>query len=314
MRKALFILGAAMSVSACFALTGDIGGLHGPAPNTDGDAAPSPPRANEDLAMSFNGMYQHVNQLFEFVVVDDSNNVVQTRGIVHPLKWADGNFKISVPQAIPRRNGPYRVDFWADETGDGKYEYDHALDGTLNSSRNDHSWRISLDDKAPFDGYQRVTHTSGGYDVVFHHFFEFVDLNQFPDPHVPPNPPNDTTVPAVVHIDNLGVPETGGRMVQIRIADPSTFGHVVGLYRSTTSTQDFFIPGCVEPGNYYDVDIYVDANDNNDTNGNGYDDPSKGPGNDLGWRLLHRPADDTGLHVIFNAADTANGNVDVGPP
>jgi hypothetical protein len=125
-------------------------------------------------------------------------------------------------------------------------------------------------------------------------------------------------VSATIHINGLSAPEKGGRMVQIRIADPSTFGHVVGLYRffrlQGSTENDFVIPGCVQQGSFYDVDLYVDANDNNDTNGNGYDDPSKGPGNDLGWRLLHRPALDTGLQVTFDAADTATGNVDVGPP
>jgi hypothetical protein len=310
MRRFLFALGAALSVSACFALTGDVGGLHGPAPSTDVDAAPGPPRANDDLAMSFNTMYEHVNQLFEFVVVDDSNNLVQTRGIVLPLKMTDGRFKISVPQAIPNRSGPYRIDFWADYTLDGKYNYDHANDQSA-STLNDHSWRVSLDDKAPFDPLQVVTHMNGRYGIDFTHHREFIDLNEFPDKTLPKKPPIETGMPAVVHIDNLAE----GKMVQFRIADPSTFGHVVGLFRFRSSTQvDFVIPGCVENGQFYDVDLYVDANGNNDANGNGYDDPSKGPGNDLGWRLLHQPADDTGLHVIFNGADTATGNVDVGPP
>ena len=159
---------------------------------------------------------------------------------------------------------------------------------------------------------QTVTHPGGSYDIDFTHHVEFVDLNEFPDPSAFRRTRRTTRgADAVVHIDNLGA---DGKMVQIRIADPS--GHVVGLFRFRSSTQvDFMIPGCVETGNSYDVDLYVDANDNNDANGNGYDDPSKGPGNDLGWRLLHQPAGDaTGLHVTFDAADTATGNVDVGPP
>ena len=36
----------------------------------DAATLPQPSSCNEDLAMSFNNMYQHENQLFEFVVVD----------------------------------------------------------------------------------------------------------------------------------------------------------------------------------------------------------------------------------------------------
>ena len=317
MRNVFIVLGAAVSVSACFALTDDVSGLHGPAPTvtngdagSDGDSAASPPRANDDLTVDFTGMYQHVNQLFSFVVVD-RNNFVQTRGLVLPLKMTDGRFKISIPQAIPHGDGLYRLDFWADETLNGKYDFDHAWEKD-HFAWLDHSWRISLDDQAPLVPFVTISRAtgSGSYGVEFSHHLDFVDLNEFPDRQLPKNPPNDTGIPAVIHIDNLGA--QAGKLAQIRVADPS--GHVVGLFRFRTATQvDFFIAGCVEPGNYYDVDLYIDANDNNDATGKGYDDPSKGSG-DLGWRLQHQPADDTGLHVTFDAAATATGNVDVGPP
>jgi len=313
MRKALFILGAAMCASACFAITDNIDGIHGPGPPT--------------LTLSFDGMDQHDDQRFEFKVID-RKNFVQTRGIVYPLKMTvdpldvplGEQFKISVPLAVPKGETGYRVDFWADENNSGSYEFDHSWDYRLQ----DHSWRVLLDDAAPRDAFAKLTHEGDSHGIHFTHHLDFVDLNEFPDPFpdphpLPKNPSTDTMVDAVVHVDNLG---TEGKMVQIRVADLS--GHVVGLYRSTSgrgerdaaapSTQKFTIPGCIEPFGPYDVALYVDANGNNDMRGNGYDDPSKGPGNDLGWRLLHQLAKGNGLDVIFDAADTAKGNVDVGPP
>ncbi len=295
MRKTFIVLGAAISVSACFAVTDDLSGLH--------DA--------QSLVMSFDAMYQHANQHFEFKLVDGANRTA-TRGIVLNLKMTDGRFKISLPLTIPSDLTGYRVDFWADETGDGKYEFDHAWEKDGEFARLDHSWRVFLDAAAqPPDPFSKVTHVDQSYLLAFEHNLAFVDLNELPD-RGKQDPPSDTNINAAIHIDGLGAE---GKMAQIRVADP--VGHIVGLYRfRTSSLMDFIIPGCIEPGNVYTVDLYVDANGNNDANGNGYDDPSKGPGNDLGWRLPPTKAGDgtAGLSVTFNAADTAHGNVDVGPP
>jgi hypothetical protein len=286
-----------MCVSACFAVTGDIGNLHGPA-SSSGDDDSGPPGAPEDLTITFEQIYQHVGQPFDLKVID-GDNFVQTHVVIAPLRMTDGRFKISVPRAISRGKRGYRLDFWADENLNGSYDFDKSWEYPLK----DHSWRISLDDGAPL-----VTHSSGAYAVAFVHVIDFVDINEYPEGKK--NPPKDTKTDARVRVVNLGGP-LQGKMVQVRVADPS--GHVVGIFRSSTQT-DFVIKGCIEPNNVYDVDLYVDANGNNDENGNGYDDPSKGAGADLGWRLVHQQALATGLDVTFDAADTATGNVDVGPP
>jgi hypothetical protein len=295
MRTAVVFVVVALSVSACFAVTDDVDGIQ------------SPPT----LAMSFDGMYQHANQHFEFVVVD-SGNFVQTRGVADNLQMKDGRFKISAPLGVPRGATGYRLDFWADQNNNGKYDFDHAWEKD-EIGRLDHSWRIFLDPAAPQDPAAQVTIANDSYLVAFsHHFGDFVDLNEIPDGVLPRKPPKDTQVPAAIHIANLGADR---KMGQIRVADPS--GHVVCLYRFKTMAQPtFLVPGCVEAGNVYDVDLYIDANGNNDANGNGYDDPSKGPGNDLGWRQRQQQAGDaaTGLVVTFDAADVASGNVDVGAP
>jgi len=274
--------------------------------------------------MSFDNMYQHANQHFEFKIIDDMNQT-QTRGIVLNLKMTDGRFKISVPQSIPSTLSGYRVDFWADENGNGVYDFDHALENTLQSTQLDHSWRVFLDDTAPRDEFTKVTHVDQSYLLAFrHHLGDFVDLNEFPD-RGPVKPPLDIVFGgATINIKNIDkVPP--GTMAQIRVATPT--GHIVGLYRfrtfslapvppATFSLASFFIPNCIDGGDVYVVDLYIDANGNNDGNGNGYDDPSAGPGNDLGWRTPLSPAGPgtAGLTVTFDATDTAGGNVNVGAP
>lgn len=292
--KLLFALGAAMCASACFAITDDVSGLHGP------------PR----LVMRFDDMYQHVNQLLDFKIID-RNNFVHTHGKVLPLKMTDGRFIISVPNAVPVGETGYRVDFWADQNRNLVYNFDHAWEKGQSFALLDHSWRVFLDESAPPDPHAKVTLADGSFDINFSHHLDFVDLWQFPDRQPPRSPPNDTGKDALVHIDNLAV--HNGKMAQIRVAELS--GHVVGLFRFRGSPQlDWRIEGCVEPGNFYDVDLYLDANDNNDANGYGYDNPANGPGNDFGWRLRRQQADETGLHVTFDATNASTGNVDVGAP
>jgi hypothetical protein len=300
-RKLLFVLGAAVCASACFAVTDDVSGIHGPPPG---------------LTMRFDGMDQHTGQLFDFKIID-KKNFVQMHGKVLPLRMTHGQFKLFVPRAIPDGATGYRLDFWANEVDfdpdhTGKinvYEFDHDWP----FPNQDHSWRVSLDDNVPSDSDATVTHANGSYDVAFSHYFTFVDLNEFPDYQRPKNPPKDTTADAVVQIANLSA-ALEGKLAEVRVAN--TMGRVVGLFRFTTTSApvEWRIEGCIERGNIYDVDLYIDANGNNDANGGGYDAPSKGPGNDLGWRLARQQAGDTELRVTFDAADTAHGNVDVGEP
>ena len=293
MKKALIVLGAAISVSACFAVTDDLDRLHD----------------SQTLVMTFSDMYQHANQRFEFKIIDNTN-FVKTRGIVLNLKMTDGHFKITVPLTIPSTLSGYRVDFWADENNNGNYDFDPNAP----YSQLDHSRRVFHDGTGPPDEFAKVTHVDNSYLLGFEHHIDFVNLNVVPEGTTPPVI-RDTGLDAKIHIDNID--KIGdGKMAQIRVADPS--GHIVGLYRFRTSSQlaDFKIPGCIEQGNLYDVDLYIDANGNNDANGNGYDAPSAGPGNDLGWRQSHQQADKGtgGLSATFDAADAGSGNVDVGPP
>lgn len=293
MKSVLFAFGVAVCASACFAVTDDPGALH----STPG------------LELSFVDMYGHVNQLLDFKIVD-RNNFVHTHGKILPLQLTDGQFKVFVPKAIPSGETSYRLDFWADENMNLVYDFNHDWEKSQAFSMLDHSWRVFLDDKAPRDSFTSLVHRDDSWVVGWKHHLDFVDLWEFPDRQLPRVAPNDTGIDAVVHIDNLAT--HAGKMGQIRVADPS--GHVVCLFRFKSSAQaDWKIEGCIEPNNIYDVDLYIDANGNNDANGKGYDDPANGRGSDLGWRQ-RKTADPTGLRVTFDAADVATGNVDVGAP
>ena len=106
-RQAYLLVVAAVSASACFAITDDIAGVHGPT-TSDRDSS-----RNEDLDMHFTNFASHRNKYFEYWIVDRLN-VRLSRGIIDVLTSDD--FTISAPQAIPkdRVGAPYRLDFWVD--------------------------------------------------------------------------------------------------------------------------------------------------------------------------------------------------------
>ncbi|MEO6418935.1 MAG: hypothetical protein ABIP39_05985, partial [Polyangiaceae bacterium] len=89
-------------------------------------------------------------------------------------------------------------------------------------------------------------------------------------------------------------------------------GHTAGLYRFTTltlpaagTTLDAKIPGVIDDGVAYNVEVYVDAN------GNGaYDTP---PAGDIGWRIP-KGSDATGLSLDFDPHMFPDQSVDLGPP
>jgi hypothetical protein len=137
------------------------------------------------------------------------------------------------------------------------------------------------------------------------HNTSFTDINDYPSGT--PNKPQDTGLGARVHV--AGLDALQGKLAQLRIADSGSH-HVVATYRVPQvhgSTFDATVPGCVEQGTDYDVDLYVDAN------GNGtYDDPTKA-GGDLGFRAS-ATSDETGLEATVDGSKVTTGNIDVGEP
>jgi hypothetical protein len=259
-------------------------------------AAPTVPPGTKstqflDLQFTVVGMKPHLAHTYEYRVID-ANNLVQSRGVMTPLGSAD--VTVFVPRAIPKSNGPYRIDFYADVNGSG------GFDGIGSVISNDHAWRID-----PLVDYPAgaVTPVDGLVQVTFTHSTSFTDIDQYPSGT--PNKAKDTGLPANVHLTALD--EVAGKMLEVRVAEKETH-HVVGLARVHAigpPTLDLAIPGVVDVGVDYEVDMYIDAN------GNGaYDDPSTN-GGDWGCRV-NGSSTETGLTLSMDA--TADRKVDVGRP
>jgi hypothetical protein len=238
-------------------------------------------------------MKPHATQMVEYRVVD-ANNMVQSRGVLKPL--GPNDLTINLPRAIPKINGPFRLDFYADANDSGGY------DGIGSVIANDHAWRID-----PLADYPvgSVMHVDGLVQVTFVHNTSFTDIDQYPIGTK--NPSKDTGLGARIHI--AAADAYGGKTLEARVAEAAT-GHVVCLHRVPELRAAAFegdVPGCVEMGVDYDVTVYVDAN------GNGtYDDPATGKG-DVGWKT-RATSDASGLDVTFDLSRVATGNVDVGAP
>jgi hypothetical protein len=245
-----------------------------------------------DFRFTLVGMTPHVSQMFEYRIID-SNNFIQSRGIVNPLGSPD--VILNVLAAIPPKlNGTYRLDFYADVNHSGGY------DGLGEVVTNDHAWRIDpLVDYPP----GTVTPVDGLTQVTFTHNTFFTDIDTFPSGT--PNKPTDTGLGATIHVVNADGLQND--LIQVRVV--ATDGsRTVGMYRvpqMTQTTFDLSIPGCIEVGNDYNVLVFVDANADGK-----YEDPSK-PGGDLGWSLP-ATADATGLNVTANLQQTAAAIIDVG--
>ena len=198
--------------------------------------------------------------------------------------------KITAPRAIPRANGPYRLDIFADVNRSG------GFDGLGSVINNDHAWRLD-----PIADFSKLR-ADDVIKVEFVHSTTFTNVDQFPSGNK--NPSSDTGLPARVHIEGLDA--YAGKMLQVRIADARTH-HVVGLFRemrAETAVLDAVVAGCVDVDTSYDIEVYVDAN------GNGiYDDASEG--GDKGWRLS-ATSTDTGLAATMSL--TSGGDVDVDIP
>ncbi len=217
-----------------------------------------------DLELNLVGMKPHLAHTYEYRVID-ANNLVQSRGLILPLGAAD--VAIVVPRAIPRSNGPYRLDFFADVNGSG------GFDGIGSVISNDHAWRID-----PLVDYPAgsVPPVEGKVQVTFTHSTSFTNLDDYPSGT--PNKAKDTGLGAVVKLSSLQ-PATG-KLLEVRVSEKDT-KHVVGLVRVpsvASATLELKLPGIVDVGVDYLVEVYIDVNANG-----AYDDPSKA-GGDWGIR------------------------------
>lgn len=222
--RAGLVLAAGLLSSSCFVVT-DLDRFEKP--------APLPPSNFSNLRVTVRGMTSHVDELFEYRVVDDSN-VIQSRGFITPLGGPAASF--FVEGAVPKQNGPFRFDFYSDHDRSGAY--DPRPDTFL-----DHSWRLSLSDD--------LLDESGTYVVVFDHNTSFTNLNT-------PSPATEFGEPAVIHMKAMGA--FANKRVEVRIGDAST-SRVVGMFRVPVLSEheyDAVVPGMIEAGVTYAVEIYTD--------------------------------------------------------
>lgn len=250
--------------------------------------------ASEFLSLKLDllNMKPHLGQMIEYRVID-GNNYIQSRGVVRALAGPDAILQAT--RAIPRANGPYRLDMYADVNGSG------GFDGIGSVISNDHAWRIDpLVEKADTRKADDVV------EVAFQHSTSFSNIDQYPNGT--PNAASDTGLAAKVHL--AGLDPFIGRLFEVRVAEHQS-RHVVALYRGRVDTNaaDAVVPGCVDIDTEYDVEIYVDANGDNQ-----YNDPTE-PGGDRGWRIAATSAV-KGLDLSVDLASPANGegDVDVGAP
>lgn len=264
--RRLFLAGAtallATATSSCFAVT-----------NLDRFEGAS--GASGDLTFTISGFTSHVNEMFEYRIVDNSN-VLQARGIIVPL--GSTGTRVFVRGAVPKTNGPFNLDFYSDHDLSGGYDRDPV------KSTGDHSWRQPLTPD--------LLDAKGGYVVAYEHNYSFSVLTN-------PAPPREIGTPAKIRLSNMTA--FIGKRVEIRVAVASS-QRVVALYRITKlagATTEVTIPGMMEDRDSYSVEIYTD---------NG----SESPGTPRAFRMA-ATATGAGLDVSFDPA-TAAEVADVASP
>lgn len=228
-----------------------------------------------DLSFTVSGFTSHVNEMFEYRVVDASN-VLQARGIIVPL--GSNGTSLFARAAVPKTGGPFNLDFYSDHDLSGGYDRDP------DAGTGDHSWRQPLTPDL-LDG-------KGGYVVKYEHNYNFSVLTN-------PSPPREVGQPATIRMSNLAA--FLGKRVEARVAIASS-GRVVALYRITTLAAPAVavtIPGMMESGDAYLVEIYTDSG-------------SANPGTPRAFRFP-ATAGVAGLDVTFDPA-TAPEVSDAPPP
>lgn len=222
--RLLFAFVAGLLSSSCFVVT-DLDRFE--------KTAPVAPSNFSNLRVTVRGMTSHVNERFEYRVVDASN-VIQSRGFIVPLGGPAASF--FVQGAVPKQNGPFRFDFYADHDNSGAY--DPRPDTFL-----DHAWRLQLEDA--------MLDEDGTYVVVFDHNTSFTNLNT-------PSPATEFGKPATIHMKAMGA--FAGKRVEVRVGDAST-KRVVAMFRVPAlkeSDFDILVPGMIESGVTYAVEVYTD--------------------------------------------------------
>ncbi len=221
MLRNLAVIAVSVGLSSCFAVT-----------NLDRFHENEAINSNfVDLKFTMRGMTSHVTEYVEYRVVDGTGTL-QSRGIIVPLGGPDAT--LFAPGAIPKANGPFRLDFFADHDMSGGYDNTEA-------EIRDHAWRLMLHPEEADDNNM--------LDVQFDHNTSFNYLND-------PVPPKEYGKPATVKFADMA----GFKRVELRVSDSSA-KRTVALYRVPqvpVGPFDMTVPGMIEAGVPYDIDVYTD--------------------------------------------------------
>jgi hypothetical protein len=198
-------------------------------PDAQPDAANQPdgPQAlaYKNVRVVMDGMGPHVDQLMEFRVVSGDSELM-ARGILDTLDAADYTF--SIPASVPDDGTTYRLDFYADLSGDRQYS---GVDDA------DHAWRLPID----------------GEVLTFSHNAEFQDID---DPAVVDHDPFSIALSGMApHVD---------RYFELRVIDTAN-DNVVGVYvkpKLGQADSTITIPGIVHLDREYQIDFFSDDNGN----------------------------------------------------
>lgn len=202
-----------------------------------------------DFEFSGRSMQSHINETIEWRLVDRSNTV-QAKGVYTAVTRPD--FKITYPKFIPKTNGPYRIDWWADHNNSKKYD---GIEGGINDK--DHAWRRVLEEPLPED----VRFTDGFYVLDFLHDTNFVDI--FTD--LAGNPISGADVLLPFKLSIKGTEPFEGKMCEVHVTDKAS-GRLVALHRSGYVRQDYLaeVTGVLDEETTYEVSAFIDL-DANDT-------------------------------------------------
>lgn len=223
-------------------------------PDGGGTDAPGPGTVTYlDLAFSAKSMNSHFNEVMELRIVDKDNNV-QAKLVSENIQYPGGvvagslDFAFFMKGIIPKTNGPYRIDFWADHNLTGKYE---GIVGGIDEK--DHAWRRILSDELPED----IVLVGTTYRFDFVHDTNFVDI--YTDLQGNKISGEDTLLDF-----NLKVAGAGaylGKTLEMRVVDKAT-GRLVGVHRRGTvpETYDVKIAGIIDEVTPYEIRAYVDSN------------------------------------------------------
>jgi hypothetical protein len=240
-----------------------------------------------DLRLRATSMQSHVNEYFELRIVDQANSI-QAKAIYNDVVEPD--FAITLERVIPKSNGPYRLDFWADHNTTGRYD---GIKGGLNEK--DHAWRRVLRDPLPED----VRRTEAGFEFDFIHNTDFSDI--FTDLAGDPIPGDDTLLPCDLNV--LGAGRFEGKKMDLRVVEKAS-QRLVGFYRQGRAREGFhaLIPGILDEETVYEVSAFVDDN------GSGAYEAS-----DPSWKLEFTSGDN-GASVDFDTIALPLMPIEVGAP